>query len=103
MVFLWPYIDVVNSNFFLLLPKINQMKKLLLALIICISTTTFSQKQKVTVDDDIIMVDGVAYAKIEKKGAAAPVYTIKSMDGTALMNWQFQDFNDPKEVNNSNT
>lgn len=78
------------------------MKTLLLTFIICISSAAFSQKQKITVEDDVIMVDGTPYAKLEKKNPAAPTYTVKSLDGTVLMNWQFLDFNDPKEVTSGN-
>ncbi len=78
------------------------MKKLLLAAFVGISITSFAQKQKITVEDDVIMVDGTALAKMEKQGVSSPTYTIKSMSGTPLMSWQFNDFNDPKEVNNSN-
>lgn len=80
------------------------MKNLLvLALIVCaFSTNSFSQKKKVEIDGDTIKVNGAAYALIFRKTPAAPVYTIKSLDGTPLMNWQFLDFNDPREVSNSN-
>ncbi|MDR0802744.1 hypothetical protein [Fluviicola sp.] len=78
------------------------MKNLLLILVICVSSTAFSQKKKVTIEGDTIRVDGVSYAILEKKGVGAPVYTIKSMNGTALMNWQFLDFNNPNKVSNSN-
>lgn len=78
------------------------MKNLLLLLLLCISPFAFSQKKKVTVDGDTIRVNGAAYAIIEKKGVSEPIYTIKSMSGTPLMNWQFQDFNNPNEVSNSN-
>jgi hypothetical protein len=76
---------------------------LLLALIVCASSTAFSQKKKVDIEGDTIKVNGAAYALIFKKTPAAPVYTIKSLDGTPLMNWQFLDFNDPREVSNSNS
>lgn len=79
------------------------MKKALLIALVGIATTAFGQKQKITVDNDIIYVDGVEYAMLEKSGLGAPVYTVKSMTGTVLMNWQFNDFNDPREVSNSNT
>jgi hypothetical protein len=78
------------------------MKKVLLALILAVSSAAFAQKQKVTVEDDIIYVDGVEYATMEKKGSASPTYTIKSLAGAALMSWQFYEFNDPKEVENAN-
>ncbi|WP_341903317.1 hypothetical protein [Fluviicola taffensis] len=76
---------------------------LLLALMICISSLAFSQKKKVEIEGDTIKVNGAAYALIFRKTPATPVYTIKSLDGTPLMNWQFQDFNDPREVSNSNS
>lgn len=80
------------------------MKKLLLlAFIFCASSLAFSQKKKVDIDGDTIKVDGASYAIIHKKGAGAPVYTIRSMNGTALMHWQFLDFNDPNEVSKSNS
>ncbi|WP_343603920.1 hypothetical protein [Fluviicola sp.] len=78
------------------------MKSLLLLLTLSISSLVFSQKQKVTIDKDTIRVDEAPYAIIEKKGGGAPVYTIKSMNGTVLMNWQFLDFNNPNRVNKSN-
>ena len=79
------------------------MKKLILLLFITASCTTFAQKQKITVDEDTIRVDGVSFAILEKKTPSAPSYTVKSMSGTPLMHWQFYDFNDPGEVSNSNT
>ena len=79
------------------------MKNLvLLAFMVCAFSTAFSQKKKVTVDGDTIKVDGASYAIILKKTPATPIYTIKSMNGEPLMSWQFLDFNDPREVNNSN-
>lgn len=78
------------------------MKRLLLILILAVSSAAIAQKQKVTVEDDIIYVDGVEYAKMEKKGASAPTYTIKTLTGTPIMSWQFYDFNDPKEVQTGN-
>lgn len=78
------------------------MKSFLLLLALAASSTIFAQKRSVDIDGDTIRVNDLPYAIIEKKGAAAPVYTIKSMDGKLLMNWQFLDFNDRREVNNSN-
>ncbi len=78
------------------------MKNWLLLALLLSAFSAFSQKKKVTVDGDTIRINGESYAIIEKKGFAAPTYTIKSMNGTPLMNWQFQDFNDPREANNSN-
>lgn len=75
---------------------------LLLALMTITSSLAFSQKKKVEIEGDTIKVNGESYALIFKKTPAAPVYTIKSLAGTPLMNWQFLDFNDPREANNSN-
>src|SRR6218665_813204 len=76
------------------------MRNFLFAAFIGLSFTTFAQK--VNVKDDIIYVDDAEFALIEKMGGGKYDYTIKSLDGTALMFWQFQEYNNPKEVNNSN-
>lgn len=78
------------------------MKHTLFALFVAFSATLFAQKQKITVDEDTIKVDGTAYAIIEKKSGMTYDFTIKSMTGTPLMYWQFQEFNNPNKVNNSN-
>lgn len=67
-----------------------------------IGFTTFAQKQKITVDDDIIKVDGVDYAKIEKKSGLSFDFTIKSLDGTDLIYFKFMEFNNPNKVNSGN-
>ncbi|HET6993184.1 MAG TPA: hypothetical protein VFJ43_17755, partial [Bacteroidia bacterium] len=61
-----------------------------------------AQKQKVTVDDDTIKVDGNKYAVIEKKNGLITDYTIKSLDGKEQIFFKFLEFNDPNAVNSGN-
>lgn len=78
------------------------MKYMLITFSILFSTALFAQKQKITVDEDTIKVDGTSYAIIEKKSGMVYDFTIKSMSGTPLMYWQFQEFNNPNKVSSSN-
>jgi hypothetical protein len=70
--------------------------------LLVITISAFSQKQKITVDDDIIKADGVDYAKIEKKSGLSFDFTIKSLDGTDLIYFKFMEYNNPNKVNSGN-
>lgn len=73
-----------------------------LLLLLFFTGISFSQKQKITVDDDIIKVDGTDYAKIEKKSGLSFDFTIKSLDGTDLIYFKFMENNNPNNVNSGN-
>jgi hypothetical protein len=76
---------------------------LILALaVLCMKVNAFAQKQKITVDDDTIKVNGISYAVIEKKSGLAFDFRIKSLQGKDLINFQFQEFNNPNKANQSN-
>lgn len=64
--------------------------------------SAYAQKQKVTVDDDTIKVDGHNYAIIEKKSGLAFDFTIKSLDGKEQIFFKMLEYNDPQEVNSGN-
>jgi hypothetical protein len=78
------------------------MRSFLLLTALVISFASFSQKQKVDVDDDIITVDGVPYAKITKSGRPAQDFVISSLDGTELVYMQFQEYNHSSKVTTGN-
>lgn len=78
------------------------MKQLLLITFIGISICSLAQKQKVTVEEDTVKVDGVALCILEKQGNGQFNFMAKSMEGKDLMHWQFLEFNNPNKVNNSN-
>ena len=77
--------------------------KLLLSLLICLITfNSIAQKQKVTLEDDTIKVNGISYALIEKRGGMSLDFRIKSLDGKDLINFQFQEYNNPDKAQSSN-
>jgi hypothetical protein len=78
------------------------MKNLVLLLFVLITSATFAQKQKVTVDDDTVKVDGVPYCLLVKGPGMSYDFTVKSLTGEELMFMQFLEFNNPNKVNNSN-
>ncbi|MEO5645003.1 MAG: hypothetical protein ABIQ40_10950 [Bacteroidia bacterium] len=71
-------------------------------LLLTISLTINAQKQKVTVDNDTIKVDGTPYGIIEKKSALKSDYTIKSLDGKEQIFLSGQEFDDPTKINSGN-
>ncbi|CAN5917299.1 hypothetical protein BH11BAC7_BH11BAC7_14960 [soil metagenome] len=80
------------------------MKKycVLILLFLTATLTVSAQKQKITLDDDTIMVDGQQYGILEKKMGVGFHYTVRSMDGKELMYLLFLEFNDPSEINSAN-
>ncbi|MEO5641874.1 MAG: hypothetical protein ABIS12_01035 [Bacteroidia bacterium] len=80
------------------------MKKysLLTLLLLSVSLTMNAQKQKITLDNDTIKVDGVAFGIIEKKSALKSDYTVKTLDGKEQIFLSGQEFNDPTKVNSGN-
>jgi hypothetical protein len=78
------------------------MKKyfLLTVLFLIVTSTIKAQKQKITVDNDTIKVDGTAYGIIEKKNALQSDYTVKSLDGKEQIFFKYQEFNDPAKADN---
>jgi hypothetical protein len=78
------------------------MKRLVLLLAITLSATAFGQKQKITVDDDTVKVDGIAYCILDKSPGLGFDFTVKSLEGTELFFMQFLEFNNPTKISNSN-
>ena len=78
------------------------MKFFTLLLLSIFCSFAFSQKQKIDVDDDIITVDGVPYAKIEKVGKPAENFILKSLDGKDLIYMQYVRWTHPSKINNAN-
>lgn len=79
------------------------MKQFLLLLFLSISVITTAQKQKISLEEDTIMVDSKPYAILEKKRGMTLSYTLKSLTGTELGYFNLQEFNDPKQVSNANS
>src|ERR1700751_5137286 len=73
---------------------------LLTVLFLIVSLTIKAQKQKITVDNDTIKVDGTAYGIIEKKNAMQPDFTVESLDGKEQIFFKYQEFNDPAKADN---
>jgi hypothetical protein len=63
--------------------------------------TVSAQKQKITFDEDTILVDGVRYG-ILSKGMNRGDYSLKSLDGKEQIYLKFLEYNDPTKVNSSN-
>lgn len=78
------------------------MKQLILLLTITCSTAAFAQKQKITVDDDTLKVDGAPYCVLDKSPGLGFDFTVKSLEGAELFFLQFQEYNNPTKVSNSN-
>ena len=80
------------------------MKKIsiLILLFLIAGFSAHAQKQKVTIDDDTIKVDGHPYGIIEKKNGLSTDYTVKSLDGNEQIFFKFLEYNDPNEVNSGN-
>lgn len=64
--------------------------------------SVYAQKQKVTIEDDTIKIDGKNYAIIEKKGGMGMQFSVKSLDGKEQIFFNMLEFNDPQERNSSN-
>ena len=79
------------------------MKQFLLLVLLSISVVTTAQKQKVSLEEDTIMVDEKPYAILEKKRGLTMAFTLKSLTGTELGYFNLQEFNDPKAANNANS
>lgn len=79
------------------------MKQILLIIFLSISAITFAQKQKISLEEDTIMVDSKPYAILEKKRGLTMSFTLKSLSGTELGFFNLQEFNDPKEASNANS
>jgi hypothetical protein len=79
------------------------MKKVpvLILLFLLAGFTAQAQKQKVTIDDDTIKVDGHPYGIIERKGIVFD-FTIKSLDGKEQIYLKYMEFYDPHEVSSAN-
>lgn len=73
-----------------------------LFLLLLFTGVSYSQKQKVTLEDDTIQVDGKNYAIIEKKSGLAFDFTIKTLDGKEQIYFQFLEFNNPNKINSGN-
>ncbi len=78
------------------------MKTLLISISILCTQVSFAQKQKITLDDDTIKVNGISYALIEKSSGMSFNFRIKSLEGKDLINFQFQEYNNPNKVQSSN-
>lgn len=80
------------------------MKKLLILFVFMVAIFP-SYAQKVTVEDDKILVDGVAIGGIEKDGCgfnAQCQYYVKSLSGKRLFVVKHMQFSDPNERSSAN-
>ena len=80
------------------------MKKLfaLTILLIGFQTLSFAQKQKVTLDEDTIKVNGISYAILDKSAGLGFDFKVKSLDGKDLFFLKFLDFNNPSRITSGN-
>jgi len=72
------------------------MKSILTLLLFCIAFIADAQKQKVALEDDTILVNGVPYAILEKSAGMTFNFTVKSLEGKELIYFQFLEFNNPQ-------
>lgn len=89
----------------LLTDKFTCMKKLLILFLFATTAITHAFAQKVTVEDDKILVDGVAVGGIEKDGCGFNVqcqYHVKSLAGKRLFVVKHLQFSDPNERSAAN-
>lgn len=79
--------------------------KIILLLMACFFVaSSFTDKQKITLDEDKIQVDGVAYAILEKTGPKlGSSFRLKSLEGKDLVDFQFQEYNNPNQVSAGNS
>lgn len=70
--------------------------------LLLLTGVSYSQKQKVTLEDDTIQVDGKNYAIIEKKSGMSFDFTIKTLDGKEQIYFQFLEYNNPNKINSGN-
>jgi hypothetical protein len=80
------------------------MKKYLLIAVMFFAVTfsVQAQKQKITFDEDTILVDGVRYGILERKNGPSGDYIVKTLDGKEQIYLKLLDYNDPAKVNQSN-
>ncbi|MNK02212.1 hypothetical protein D3C87_200320 [compost metagenome] len=78
----------------------NMKNLVVLILVLFVSTVSFSQKKKITVEGDTIKVDGTSFLIVEKgKEDYSRVYRVKSLSGKILMKWHSKIFCETTPVN----
>lgn len=79
------------------------MKKLaLIAVLLFSAFAAQAEKQKITFNEDTVLVDGVRYCILERKSGPSGDYVVKSLDGKEQIYLKLLDYNDPSKVNQSN-
>lgn len=80
------------------------MKKLfaLSILLFGLNSISFAQKQKVTLEEDTIKVNGVSYAILDKSAGLGFDFKVKSLEGKDLFFLKFLDFNNPSRITSGN-
>ena len=79
------------------------MKKyLVLFLVFAATQAVFSQKAKITFNGDTAVVDGKPFVILAKKGGLSADLKVKSLNGTALINFNFQEYDNPNKINSGN-
>jgi hypothetical protein len=80
------------------------MKKFIFLAVLSLLTVVSAnaQKQKITFDEDTILVDGVRYGILERKSGPSGDHVVKSLDGKEQIYLKLLDFYDPAKVSSSN-
>lgn len=70
--------------------------------IVCLFVAVASNAQKVTFNEDTVLVDGVSQFILLKGKGMSFDFTVKNLKGEDLFFMQFLEFNNPNKINNAN-